>query len=72
MLAVVIVVCAGCPRQPQDPEPGDGTPCESLADCNMGATCGEAPLFACVDGLCEEVASLVRPCASTGFAPDGG
>jgi hypothetical protein len=38
----------------------------------MGAVCGEQPLYACVDGLCEESPTLIRPCAAGAVAPDGG
>jgi hypothetical protein len=50
----------GCPRQPDAPDPLTGTRCEDLADCNAGRSCGALTL--CVDGFCEEGASLVRPC----------
>lgn len=59
----------GCPREVQDPSPGDGPPCDVLADCNGGSSCGEEPLRACVDSLCEQTPSLVRPCSAL---PDAG
>lgn len=54
----------GCPRQPDAPEPGMGTPCEALEDCNPGVACGLLTL--CVDGFCEDEPSLVRPCPGEG------
>jgi hypothetical protein len=61
---VVAVGLAGCPREPNAPDPGMGTPCESLEDCNDGVTCGELKL--CVDGFCEEGRSLIRACPGAG------
>ncbi|HEY8429038.1 MAG TPA: hypothetical protein VIL20_11715 [Sandaracinaceae bacterium] len=55
---------AGCPRQPEAPEPLDGTPCEQLIECNPGRSCGALKL--CVDGYCEEGFSLLRPCPEEG------
>lgn len=62
----LIASAGGCPRDVQEPEPGEATPCEQLADCNGGPTCGSFPLRACVDGLCEAEPSLVIPCVDGG------
>jgi len=72
-LALVLLL-SGCPREVEEPEPGEARPCEVLADCNGGRTCADVPLEACVDGLCEEQGSLVRPCPGSGepFPPDAG
>jgi len=59
---------AGCPREVQEPGPGEGTPCDTLADCNMGVSCGDRKLRVCVDGLCEESPSVVSPCSGSGDA----
>ena len=61
---VLALVASGCPRTPDAPEPGMGTPCEQISDCNPGATCGALSL--CVAGFCEEGASLIRPCPGEG------
>lgn len=63
---LVIAAASGCPREVQEPEPGEATPCDSLAGCNGGQSCGGFPLRACVDGLCEESPSLVIPCLDGG------
>jgi len=55
---------SGCPRTPNAPDPGMGTPCEQLIDCNPTATCGALRL--CVAGFCEEGNSLIRPCPDEG------
>ena len=55
---------SGCPRTPDAPEPGMGTPCVELEDCNAGVTCGALRL--CVAGFCERDPSLVRPCPGVG------
>jgi hypothetical protein len=54
----------GCPREPEAPEPGMGTPCEQLSDCNPEDSCGALTL--CVDGFCEQDDSLIRPCPGEG------
>lgn len=62
---------SGCPREPDAPEPLMGTPCMQLTDCNPGRACGALKL--CVDGFCEQDASLLRPCRDEGQpvpAPD--
>ncbi len=59
------VALAGCPREVQEPDPGEGTPCGTLADCNMGVSCGDRELRVCVDGLCEESPSVVSPCSGS-------
>lgn len=64
--SLLILGSAGCPREVQEPEPGEATPCDTLADCNGGRACGSVPLRACVDGLCEEQPSLVIPCLDGG------
>lgn len=68
---IVVLACAlwlpGCPREAQDPEPGPGRPCITYADCNAGRECGELPMRACVDRLCEDGASLVKPCPGGGL-----
>ncbi|MGE0787102.1 MAG: hypothetical protein AB7S26_15620 [Sandaracinaceae bacterium] len=64
MVAACALVLVGCPRQPDAPPPGMGTPCEQLEDCNPTASCGL--LTQCVDGFCEETSSLVRPCPGVG------
>ena len=61
---VLAVSLAGCPREPEAPEPGMGTPCEQLSDCNPDESCGALTL--CVDGFCEQGATLVRPCPGAG------
>ena len=63
-LATALAVM-GCPRQPDAPDPGMGTPCEQddLSDCNE-TDCGLLRL--CVDGFCEDEPSLVRPCPGEG------
>lgn len=65
-VALVLALAAtGCPRTPDAPEPGMGTPCEQLNDCNSGVTCGVLRL--CVDSFCEEgPGSLIRPCPGEG------
>ncbi len=55
---------AGCPRTPDAPDPGMGTPCEQLDDCNPGVSCGQLRL--CVAGFCERERSLIRPCPELG------
>ena len=62
--AFVALVASGCPRSPDAPESGMGTPCEQLDDCNPGVTCGALRL--CVAGFCEAEASLIRPCPGAG------
>lgn len=71
VLALAIALClAGCPREPDAPDPLGGTPCATNADCNEGRDCGAIRL--CVDaregesGFCEDGASLVRPCPGEG------
>lgn len=61
---LLALAATGCPRAPDAPEPGTGTPCEQLADCNSGVACGILRL--CVDGLCELEGSLVRACPGAG------
>jgi hypothetical protein len=64
-VAVLLAISwlSGCPRDPQHPEPGPSAmECEALEDCNEGRACGNVPLRVCVDGLCAEEATLVRPC----------
>ena len=61
---LVILFATGCPRQPDAPEPGMGTACEQLSDCNPTETCGALKL--CVDGFCEAGRSLIRPCPGSG------
>lgn len=63
-LVAVALSAVGCPRSPDAPDPGMGTPCEQLDDCNPGMTCGALRL--CVAGFCEEGASLIRPCPGEG------
>ena len=58
------LLASGCPRTPDAPEPGMGTPCMQLDDCNEGRSCGALTL--CVAGFCEEGASLIRPCPGEG------
>ena len=62
--ALLGLLLLGCPRQPDAPEPGEGTPCEQLEDCNPTASCGLLTL--CVDGFCEDSPSLMRPCPNEG------
>jgi len=61
-LLSVTFALAGCPRDVQEPEPGEARPCERLEDCNGGRSCSEAPMRSCVDELCEAEPSLVLPC----------
>ncbi len=63
-LAFGLTLVAGCPREPDAPEPLSGTPCEQLTNCNPGRACGALKL--CVDGFCEEGESLLRPCPEEG------
>lgn len=63
-LTLLGLLMIGCPRQPDAPPPGMGTPCDSTEECNAGATCGL--LRICVEGYCEDEASLVRPCPGEG------
>lgn len=63
-LATGCLALAGCPREPDAPEPGMGEPCEQLADCNPDGSCGVLTL--CVDGFCAEEPTLVRPCPDEG------
>ena len=58
------LLLSGCPRQPTAPDPGMGTPCESMDECNEGEACGLLRL--CVDNFCEAEPTLVRPCPGTG------
>ena len=70
MSAALAVLClTGCPREVQEPEPGEAQPCDALEDCNAGLRCGDNPLRACVDGFCEGSPSLVLPCVDR---PDAG
>lgn len=62
LAALAALMLPGCPRDVQEPEPGEAQPCEALEDCNAGLRCGGSPLRACVDGLCESSPSLVVPC----------
>lgn len=62
--ALIAAGVAGCPRTPEAPEPLSGTPCDQLTVCNPGRSCGALKL--CVDGFCEEGASLFRPCRDEG------
>jgi hypothetical protein len=55
---------AGCPRTTPPPDRMGGMPCETHADCNPDAECGELAL--CVTGLCETGHSLVVPCPGVG------
>lgn len=64
-LVIAAMMCAtGCPRQPDAPDPGMGEPCESLEACNPGISCGLLRL--CVEGFCEDEATLVRACRERG------
>lgn len=72
LLPVLGLFLAGCPRGPEPPDPGMGTPCEQLSDCNPDRSCGALTL--CVDDYCEQGASLIRPCEGEGepVRPPGG
>ncbi len=63
-----LLFTAGCPVGWETPKRGPGAKCDSIADCNDGRACGA--WRACVDGLCEATASLVREC--DGGQDDGG
>ena len=63
-----LLLTAGCPVGWETPKRGPGAMCDGIPDCNDGRTCGA--LRACVDGLCEATASLVREC--DGGQSDGG
>jgi len=62
--SALALALSGCPQKPNAPEPGMGTPCNQLSDCNPGVTCGALQL--CVDNFCEEGHSLIRPCRDEG------
>lgn len=64
LIASFGLLMLGCPRQPDAPPPGMGTPCGTTPECNSGRDCGL--LRVCVEGFCEEEASLVRPCPGEG------
>lgn len=64
LLVLTTLGLSGCPRTPDAPDPGMGTPCEQLDDCNPGVSCGQLRL--CVAGFCEEGRSLIRPCEDEG------
>ncbi|MBX3271867.1 MAG: hypothetical protein KF729_16485 [Sandaracinaceae bacterium] len=68
LAALAALTLSGCPRTPEAPGPGTGTPCEQLDDCNPGATCGALRL--CVSGFCEAGRSLIRPCPGEGAPID--
>ena len=52
---------AGCPPDVNEPEPPEGTPCETSADCTPAdAPCGL--VYACVAEVCEEEPSRTEPC----------
>lgn len=64
LVSSCVLMLGGCPREPEAPEPGMGTPCEQLSDCNPDGSCGTLAL--CVDGFCEQYPTLVRPCPGEG------